>query len=52
MKPSITYEALRRFAYSNDHLINGEVKGIVLSFYGLGCVDIYDSDPQDAILNT
>lgn len=36
MKSPITYDNLRKFAYSNDKLIEGEVKGIILDFTGLG----------------
>ena len=49
MEKIITYENLRNFAYSNDHLIKGEIKGIVLSFYGLGNMQIHNSDPGDAL---
>ena len=49
MKKIITYENLRNFAYSNDHLIKGKIKGIVLSFYGLGGMTIHNTDPGDAL---
>ena len=49
MEKIITYENLRSFAYSNDHLIKGDIKGIVLSFYGLGGMTIHSSDPGDAL---
>lgn len=49
MEKIITYDNLRNFAYSNDHLIKGEIKGIVLNFYGLGGMTIHDADPGDAI---
>ncbi|MBQ4065829.1 MAG: hypothetical protein IJD10_06985 [Clostridia bacterium] len=45
MKNIITYENLRSFTYSNDHLIQGEIKGIVLFFTGLGSQVMYDDDP-------
>lgn len=48
MEKIITYETLRSFAYSNDHLIQGKVKGIVLNFCGLGNTTIHNSDPGDA----
>jgi dipeptidyl aminopeptidase/acylaminoacyl peptidase len=41
MKDFITYENLRKFAYSNDELIRGKVKGIVLQFNGLGNKNFY-----------
>lgn len=49
MEKIITYETLRSFAYSNDKLIKGNIKGIVLNFYGLGGMTIYDKDPGDAL---
>ncbi len=45
MKNIITYENLRSFTYSNDHLIQGEIKGIVIFFTGLGSQVMYDEDP-------
>jgi dipeptidyl aminopeptidase/acylaminoacyl peptidase len=48
MEKLITYENLRRFAYSNDHPIKGEIKGIVLSFMGLGYASMRDADFADA----
>ena len=35
MKPMMTYDTLRNFTYSNDRLIEGEIKGVVLNFMGL-----------------
>lgn len=49
MEKIITYETLRNFAYSNDRLIKGKIKGIVLNFYGLGCTAMYDADPGEAL---
>ena len=49
MEKIMTYETLRSFAYSNDRLIQGETKGIVLNFYGLGGAAIHNTDPGDAI---
>ena len=48
MEKLITYENLRNFAYSNDHLIKGEIKGIVLYFMGLGNAGMRDADFGDA----
>lgn len=48
MEKIITYENLRNFAYSNGHLIQGEIKGIVLYFYGLGYSSMISGDPADA----
>lgn len=49
MEKIITYETLRSFAYSNDRLIKGEIRGIVLNFYGLGGMTIHNVDPGDAL---
>ena len=45
MKNIITYENLHYFAYSNDKLCRGKVKGIVLDFFGLGAQLMYDDHP-------
>lgn len=44
MKNIITYENLRSFAYSNDKLINGKIKGVAIDFFGLGCQAMYNSE--------
>ena len=49
MEKMMNYENLRNFAYSNDQLIKGEIRGIVLSFYGLGGMEIHNVDPGDAM---
>lgn len=36
MNRIITYEKLRNFTYSNDALITGKIKGLVIDFIGLG----------------
>ena len=47
MKPIITYDNLRSFSYSNDMLVTGEIKGIVLAFTGLGGQKRFDEDPSE-----
>ena len=42
----ITYENLRSFAYSNDKLINGEIKGVAIDFFGLGGQAMYKDDTE------
>lgn len=44
MNKIINYDNLRQFAYSNDHLIKGEIKGIVLNFTGCSVYNMYDTD--------
>ena len=45
MEKIITYKNLQSFAYVNDRLIQGPIKGIVLNFFGLGGMPMYnDSD--------
>lgn len=41
MEKIINYENLSSYAYSNDKLIEGEVKGLVIDFFGLGCMAMY-----------
>ncbi|MBR6915809.1 MAG: prolyl oligopeptidase family serine peptidase [Clostridia bacterium] len=43
----ITYDNLRSFAYSNDKLIRGAPRGIAVSFSGLGCAAVHDSDTEE-----
>ena len=49
MEKIITYENLRSFCYSNDKLITGEIRAIVLEFVGLGVSTVHTTDPGDAI---
>lgn len=42
MEKIINYENLRRFAYSNDKSIKGEIKGIAVEFFGLGGMNMYN----------
>lgn len=41
MEKIINYENLSSFAYSNDKEITGEIKGVVLDFFGLGGMGMY-----------
>lgn len=45
----ITYENLRLFCYSGDRLVSGEIKGIVLNFYGLGGAKMLQEDSPAAV---
>lgn len=58
MQTPITYENLREYAYSNDKLIRGEIKGIVLDFPGCGTLtmrseelDIHIVQAQKGLIN-
>jgi pimeloyl-ACP methyl ester carboxylesterase len=44
MENVICSENYRQFAYSNDALCHGRIRGIVLSFFGLGYQEMYDAD--------
>ncbi|MBQ8523142.1 MAG: prolyl oligopeptidase family serine peptidase [Clostridia bacterium] len=44
MNKLITYENLRCFTYSNDKILKGEPRGIVLDFFGLGGQEMFDED--------
>lgn len=49
MEKIITYETLRNFTYSNDHLIKGEPRGIVLNFLGLSFSSMINEDPVQGV---
>ena len=49
MEKIINYDNLRKFAYSNDKLIEGKIKGILLYFGGLNGFKMFDTDPANAI---
>lgn len=46
MEKVITYENLRHFCYSNDQLVKGPIRGIILVFFGLGSTAMFD-EPMD-----
>ena len=46
MEKFITYENLRYFAYSNDHICKKPVRGIVMDFWGLGSTGMYHEDTE------
>jgi len=47
MEKIINYDNLRKFAYVNDSICKKPVKGIVISFFGLGGMAMYDNDFTD-----
>ncbi len=47
MKKLITYDNLRSYAYSNDRLIKGSIRGIVLDFFGLGDQKMFSEDTDN-----
>ena len=47
MEKIITYENLRSFAYVNDKIVNGEIKGIVLDFFGLGSQNMFWEETEE-----
>lgn len=47
MNKVMTYENLRNFAYSNDKLLTGAPRGIVVNFFGLGGMSIFDEDTSE-----
>ena len=49
MNHVINYDNLEKFAYSNDKRCVGPIKGIVITFIGLGALDTYQSDTADGI---
>lgn len=46
MSKIINYENLRSFAYTNDKLIKGEIKGVAIDFFGLGGQAMYKDDTE------
>jgi len=49
MEKLITYETLRKFAYSNDRLCRGPIRGLVIAFHGLNWVNMLSEDPPEAL---
>ncbi len=47
MEKIITYETLRSFAYVNDNVCTRPIRGIVLSFFGLGGDEMYSEETED-----
>ena len=47
MEKIITKENLRSFAYCNDAICKGTIKGIVVYFYGLGGQFLFDEDTDE-----
>lgn len=46
MEKVINYENLRYYAYSNDKAIKGDIKGIVIDFFGLGGQAMFREDTK------
>lgn len=46
MEKLITYPTLRNFAYSNDRICKKPIRGIALSFFGLGGQTMFDEDTE------
>lgn len=44
MEKIITYENLRFFAYVNDAIVKKPIRGIALSFFGLGGMEMFSED--------
>lgn len=49
MENIMTYDTLRHFAYSNDRICQKPIRGVVLSFFGLGGQDMYNGDTADGL---
>lgn len=48
MERLITFQNLREYAYVNDEICVKPVKGIVLSFFGLGCTQMIQEPGEEA----
>ena len=49
MENIMTYDTLHHFAYSNDRICQKPIRGVVLSFFGLGGQDMYNGDTADGL---
>ncbi|MCI8554717.1 MAG: prolyl oligopeptidase family serine peptidase [Clostridiales bacterium] len=49
MKSVITYDNMSGFAYSNDKICKKPIKGIVLSFFGLGGCSMFSEESPEGI---
>lgn len=49
MNKIITYETIRSFAYLNDKVCKGAIRGIVVNFCGLNNKDMYDEDTNEGV---
>lgn len=49
MEKIITFETLRCFAYCNDKICQKPIKGLVVSFFGLGGAAMFDADPEEGV---
>ena len=49
MNQIINYETLRNYAYSNDKICIHPIKGIVISFFGLGRSEMYSDDTEEGM---
>lgn len=47
MQKIITLQNLRSFAYCNNQICKKPIRGIVLSFFGLGGADMFDKDTEE-----
>ena len=50
MEKIITYDNLRSFAYSNDKICTGPIRGIAVSFFGLGGASMFSEDTNEGKL--
>ena len=45
----ITYDNLRSYAYSNDTLLEGDARGIVIDFMGLGFSTMFPKETHEGV---
>ncbi len=50
MRKIITYENLKNFTYTNDDLIRGGIRGIILNFMGLGGASMFSENERGSKL--
>ena len=49
MEKIITIDNLRRFAYCNNDICQGNIKGIVISYFGLSCDWMFNEDIKEGL---
>ena len=49
MEKIITFDTLRSFAYCNDQICARPIRGMVLRFFGLGGMEMFDKDPDEGV---
>ncbi len=49
MTQYITYDNIRQFAFVNDKLVVGDIKGVIIDFFGLDITKTYPVAPEESV---